>query len=152
MSEHPSTQKRCRIRRSPQRPSFVGTSLYNTRQPLATLLNLLKSFELLKTLRRANECNSSIENIGVGKKREIFGAIEKEVGQSFRIRKVDIGRNIKDTRQKSKSMSVESSALQKKMLCGFIALGADTCSDWAVDKMMVIAMSAKITKTSTELG
>ena len=38
------------------------------------------------------------------------------------------------------------------MLGGLIALGAYTCSIGAVDKMVVITMSAKVTKSNAKLS
>ena len=38
------------------------------------------------------------------------------------------------------------------MLGGFIALGAYTCGIGAVDKMVIITMSAKVTKSNTKLS
>ena len=41
-------------------------------------------------------------------------------------------------------MRMEPIAAQKKMLGGFIALGAYTCGIGAVDKMVIIAVGTKI--------
>ena len=38
------------------------------------------------------------------------------------------------------------------MLGGLIALGAYTCSIGTVDKMVIITMSAKVTKSNTKLS
>ena len=74
MSEHPSTQKML-YKEDATTVKFAASFAYNMKQRLTILLHLLKSFKLLKSLRGANEGNSGIENIRVGVKGEIFGAI-----------------------------------------------------------------------------
>ena len=55
IDEHPSTQQGVSHKTAVTTVKFVATFLYNTRPPLATLLRHLKSLELFKSLRGADE-------------------------------------------------------------------------------------------------
>ena len=123
----------------------MASSLYDPEQPLATLSQLLKSFELLKSLGRANEGNSSIEYVSVGVEGEVLGTIQKKTRKRGSIRQVESRKGVNNGSLEQCPMSSEPITPKKKMLSRFIALGACACGVGAIGKVVIFTMISEIT-------
>ena len=103
---------------------------------------LKKGFKPIKSLARRNECDGSIEDIGIGIEGMYFGTIQKDVSKKLMIGNIYRKRNTGNKRNENISRTSESVALQNKMLGSFRTKQTSTYGRGAIGKVVIFTMFA----------